>query len=216
MRVLVASAVLCFLIGAPTFAHQEQQQDEKTKQQQQEEKQKPGQEPKTEKRQQELAKQEDKAKQNQQQDKERAKQEAAKQEEKQQKQTEKQRQEAAKEQVKQQKEMEKQQRAEVKQQGQEEQGNRVVQQPAAAPAHGGRRIPDDRFRAEFGREHHFHLRIHRGDRSFGYGGYSFSFVDVWPVGWAYTDDFYIDFVGDDYYLCDVEHPEVRLVVIVVA
>jgi hypothetical protein len=205
MKLLAASAVLCCLTVVPTFAYQEQQQDEKAKPQQQGENQKSGQEPKTEgrqdKQQQEGGKQQEKT---------------AKQEEKQQKQADKQQQEGGKQQEKQQKEMEKQERAREKPPGQQEQGNRVAQQPAAAPAHGGRRIPDDRFRAEFGRKHHFHIPIHRGDRSFAYGGYSFQFVDAWPAGWAYTDEFYIDLVGQDYYLCDVAHPGVQLGVVIAA
>jgi hypothetical protein len=205
MRLLVASAVLCFLIGAPTFAQQEQQQqDEKAKQQ--DEKKKEPQEPKAEKKQQEepakqqddRAKQEDKAKQD------------------------KQQQETTRQKEKQQKEMEKQQSAQdrqTEQQRQSEQrtgaGQAREEQPASQANRGGRRIPDDRFRASFGREHHFHIGIRAGERHFAYGGYSFEFVDAWPAGWSYSDDFYIDYAGDEYYLCDVEHPEVRLVVIIV-
>ena len=36
---------------------------------------------------------------------------------------------------------------------------------------GGRRIPDERFRASFGTEHHFHV-ARRADRYFEYGGYA--------------------------------------------
>jgi hypothetical protein len=194
---LFAAATLCLLIGAPTFAYQEQQQ-------QQEEKQKPPQEPKADKKQEEPTKQEEKAKQNQ---------------EDKVKQT-KQQQEAAKQQEKQQKQAEKQQKVQEKQERQQDEHSRVGQQrgapeTAAAPAHGGRRIPDDKFHAEFGREHHFHIRIHSGETRFVYGGYSFEYIGAWPVGWGYGDEFYIELIGDDYYLCDVEHPEVQLIVIVV-
>jgi hypothetical protein len=195
---LFAAATLCLLIGAPTFAYQEQQQ-------QQEEKQKPPQEPKADKKQEEPTKQEEKAKQNPgQEDKV--------------KQT-KQQQEAAKQQEKQQKQAEKQQKVQEKQERQQDEHSRVGQQrgapETAAPAHGGRRIPDDKFHAEFGREHHFHIRIHSGETRFVYGGYSFEYIGAWPVGWGYGDEFYIELIGDDYYLCDVEHPEVQLIVIVV-
>lgn len=76
-------------------------------------------------------------------------------------------------------------------------------------------IAQEKFEAHFGREHHFHAHIHRGDPRFEYAGYTFEYVEVWPAEWSYDDAFYIDYYDDDYYLCDVEHPEVRLVVIVV-
>jgi len=81
---------------------------------------------------------------------------------------------------------------------------------------GGGRIPDDRFKANFGREHSFH--VSRGDydnHRFQYGGYYFEYVDAWPNDWSYDDDFYIESIGDDYYLYDMRHPEVRILVIVV-
>src|SRR3984957_16801906 len=48
---------------------------------------------------------------------------------------------------------------------------------------GGHRIPDERFRASFGTEHHFHV-ARRDDRHFAYGGYSFVYVDAWPAEWS--------------------------------
>jgi hypothetical protein len=48
-----------------------------------------------------------------------------------------------------------------------------------------------------------------------YGGYSFTFVEAWPVGWGYDDDFFIDFIDGQYYLIDLRHPEVRLALVVV-
>ncbi|MFZ0886074.1 MAG: hypothetical protein WAN14_21915, partial [Candidatus Acidiferrales bacterium] len=81
--------------------------------------------------------------------------------------------------------------------------------------HGGGhgRIPDDRFKAHFGREHHFHVghpEIVEGHPHFSYGGYSFVIVQAWPADWGYDDDVYV--VDDDgvYYLCDVAHPGVQL------
>ena len=85
----------------------------------------------------------------------------------------------------------------------------------------GRRIPEDRFRASFGREHHFHVdrdRIYNQQQPvIVYGGYSFQLVDVWPADWAYTDDCYIDYddVADQYYLYDAYHPGLRIAVIVI-
>lgn len=78
-----------------------------------------------------------------------------------------------------------------------------------------RRIADDHFRRHFGREHHFAVRnvvVVGGERRFEYGGYRFGFVEPWPVGWAYTDDVYIDFIDGEYYLFNVRHPGVRIVV----
>jgi len=40
-------------------------------------------------------------------------------------------------------------------------------------------------------------------------------VEAWPSDWSYGDDFYIESIGDDYYLYDLRHPEVRILVIVV-
>jgi len=77
-----------------------------------------------------------------------------------------------------------------------------------------RRIPPERFQANFGREHHFRVQ-RRGDRRFQYGGYQFEVVEVWPVGWSYDDDCYLEEDGDDYYLVDVVHPEVRVLVVIV-
>jgi hypothetical protein len=76
------------------------------------------------------------------------------------------------------------------------------------------RIPEDRFRAQFGREHHF--AMHRpevvdGRPRFQYGGYTFVLVDPWPPAWAYSDDCYIDYVDGEYFLFDTRHPEARLV-----
>jgi hypothetical protein len=219
MKLLVASAALCFLMGAPAFAHPQQepqqQQDEKAKKQQ-EEKQRQAPDQKEEKRQEEPARQQnDRAKQEDRTRQDRQQQETSKQQEKQQKEMEKQQ----KEMEKQQKDVEKQQRKTQEQQSRQEEPRTGGQERAERAEggethHGGRHIPDERFHSEFGREHHFHVGIHRGERRFVYGGYAFAYVDAWPADWGYDDDFYIDFIGDDYYLCDVEHPEIRLLVIV--
>jgi outer membrane biosynthesis protein TonB len=77
--------------------------------------------------------------------------------------------------------------------------------------HGGR-IPDERFKANFGREHSF--RVSQGDyrdRHFQYGGYSFGFVDPWPSNWLYTQDVYVVEIDGVYYLCNPMYPGVNLV-----
>jgi hypothetical protein len=45
-------------------------------------------------------------------------------------------------------------------------------------------------------------------------GVVFEVMEVWPTLFAF-DDFSIDFIGDDFFLCDVVHPELRVLVIVV-
>jgi len=81
----------------------------------------------------------------------------------------------------------------------------------------GGHIPDDRFRSQFGREHHFNAKtvIVRGQPRFQYGGYTFEFIDAWPADWVDTDDYYIDYIDGDYYLIDLLHPGVRIAVFVV-
>jgi hypothetical protein len=87
----------------------------------------------------------------------------------------------------------------------------------AGPADKGGHIPDDKFRAQFGRSHTFSARtvIVQGQPQFQYGGYGFQLVDAWPKGWAYTDDCYIDYIDGEYFLFDLLHPGVRVAVFVV-
>lgn len=73
------------------------------------------------------------------------------------------------------------------------------------------RIPDDRFRANFGREHTF--RVNEGDyrnHHFQYGGYSFGFVDPWPANWLYTQDVFVVDINGVYYLCNPAYPGVNI------
>jgi hypothetical protein len=87
----------------------------------------------------------------------------------------------------------------------------------ARPAGKGGHIPDDKFRAHFGRAHTFTAKtvIVSNQRQFQYSGYTFEFVDPWPQGWAYTDECYIDYIDGEYFLFDLLHPGVRIVVFVV-
>jgi hypothetical protein len=58
-------------------------------------------------------------------------------------------------------------------------------------ARGSARIPDDRFRANFGHEQLFVISqpvVVTGYSRFQYGGFWSGFVQPWPVGWYYTDD----------------------------
>jgi outer membrane biosynthesis protein TonB len=83
----------------------------------------------------------------------------------------------------------------------------------------GRRIPDDKFRASFGRQHAFHVErariVNNPQPIVVYSGYSFQLVDAWPVDWGFDDEVYVDYVDDGYYLFDLLHPGIRIAVIVV-
>jgi hypothetical protein len=77
----------------------------------------------------------------------------------------------------------------------------------------GGRIPDDRYKANFGREHTF--RVSQGDfRSgrFQYGGYWFGFGGAWPSNWLYTQDVYVIEINGAYYLCNPVYPGVNLAI----
>ena len=90
---------------------------------------------------------------------------------------------------------------------------RQRQQAQRSDGDHGRRIPDDRFRANFGREHRFHIdrpTMVAGNPRFQYGGYWFGFYDPWPAGWYYTDDVYVDYIGGGYYLYNPVHPGIRI------
>jgi hypothetical protein len=101
------------------------------------------------------------------------------------------------------------------QHAQQARASRPARQQQAQRGEGdrGRRIPDDRFRANFGREHSFHINrptMVAGYPRFQYGGYWFGFYDPWPVGWYYTDDVYVDYIGGGYYLYNPVHPGIRI------
>jgi glucan-binding YG repeat protein len=113
---------------------------------------------------------------------------------------------------------------------QEEQPRQHVQRTAAAEqrqrsqpqlrlsSRGEGRIPDARFRSSFGRGHEFRIgspRLVGGYSRFQYGGYWFGFVQLWPVGWYYTDDVYVDYIDGGYYLCNPEYPGAQISISVV-
>jgi hypothetical protein len=100
----------------------------------------------------------------------------------------------------------------------EEKDHQGHARPAGKSAH----IPDPKFKANFGHQHTFAVKqvIHEtrvvpGQTQFVYGGYSFIIVDPWPSVWLYSDDCYIDYVDDDYFLFDVMHPGIRVALFVV-
>jgi hypothetical protein len=99
----------------------------------------------------------------------------------------------------------------------EEQRQRAV--PALRlSARGSGRIPDDRFRSNFGRGHEFRIGnpiLVGGYSRFQYGGYSFGFIQPWPIGWYYTDDVYVDYIDGGYYLYNPYYPGARVSINVV-
>jgi hypothetical protein len=87
----------------------------------------------------------------------------------------------------------------------------------------GYRIPDTYFSGYYGRSHGFRIyslpfELVGGFPRFQYGGYWFSVVDPWPGDWAAdwyeTDDVYVDYVNDGYYMYDTRYPGVAIAVII--
>ena len=73
-----------------------------------------------------------------------------------------------------------------------EEKNAQQAKPAPQAKTAAGRIPDDRYKANFGREHTF--RVTQGDygnRRFQYGGYWFGFAGAWPSNWLYTQNVYV-------------------------
>jgi hypothetical protein len=207
LKYILGATALSFVLAGTAYPQQEQ---EKEKPQQQE--QKPAEQPKTQQRQeQQSANKQQQQEQKNEQKQQKQEQQSSKQQNEQQKQSE----QANRAHQDQQKQVTKQQQDEQKQQQRQQQ--QVAKQQRTDERdhsdHGHGRIPDDRFRASFGREHHFRVG-HFDNRRFQYGGYWFSFNEGWPVGWAYTDDFYIDFIDGQYYLIDLSHPGVQLLLVV--
>jgi outer membrane biosynthesis protein TonB len=90
------------------------------------------------------------------------------------------------------------------------QESKSVQQEQHA-SNGGGRIPEDRYKANFGNEHRF--RVTQGDysnRRFQYGGYWFGFEGAWPSNWLYTQDVYVIEINGVYYLCNANYPGVNI------
>jgi hypothetical protein len=88
--------------------------------------------------------------------------------------------------------------------------------------YGGYYIPAPRFDRSFGPRHYFRLRarpvIYDGYPRFYYGGYNFLIVDPWPANWNdswyESDDLFISYDGDGYYLHNRRYPEEALAVTV--
>ena len=87
----------------------------------------------------------------------------------------------------------------------------------------GYRIPDARFRLYFGGGHFFRigglpLRYVGGYPRFQYDGYWVTFMDpwpeMWPPLWYETDNVYLDWGGDGYYLYDSNYPGMGIAVMI--
>jgi hypothetical protein len=87
----------------------------------------------------------------------------------------------------------------------------------------GYRIPDDRYRGYFGRDHAFRIysypvEVYGGYPRFQYGGFWFGLMDPWPEYWSDdwydTDDVYIDYSGDGYYMYNRRYPRDRIAITV--
>jgi len=89
---------------------------------------------------------------------------------------------------------------------------------ARASGQRGQKIPDDKFRSNFGRQHTFRVQkpvVVEGQPRFQYGGYWFVIADPWPVGWDYSDEVYVDYIDGEDVLIDLLHPGVQIAVFVV-
>jgi len=60
------------------------------------------------------------------------------------------------------------------------------------------------------------VQVYGGRPQFNYSGYVFELVEPWPTAWAYDDDdYYIDYVDDEYWLYSFRYPGVRLELIII-
>ncbi len=85
----------------------------------------------------------------------------------------------------------------------------------------GYRIPEDHYHGHFGPSHAFVIysqpyMVVGGFPRFQYGGYWFSVVDPWPNSWAnnwyQTDDVYVVYVNNGYYMYNRRHPSVGIAI----
>ena len=85
----------------------------------------------------------------------------------------------------------------------------------------GYRIPDDRYNGYFGPNYAFVIynqpyMVVGGFPRFQYGGFWFSLVDPWPNYWAnnwyQTDDVYVVYQNDGYYMYNRRHPGVGIAI----
>jgi hypothetical protein len=96
--------------------------------------------------------------------------------------------------------------------GAEQYHARPQHSPPGARGHGEHgRIANAHYDSRFGRDHSFHVNRRDYDhRRFQYGGYAFGFIDPWPVNWGYSDDVYVVYTDDGYYMYNHAHPGLRI------
>jgi hypothetical protein len=226
---VISTTALFLLLGAtvPAFAQEEHHEQEGAKPAQHEEQAKPAKQeeqtkPAQQKEEAKPAKQEEQAKPAKQQEQAKAKPEKQETQAKPSKQVEQakakpEKQETQTKQVKQEDRGKTEGQQHAQRTPAEEQRQRSV--PALRlSARGSGRIPDDRFRANFGEGHTFVISepmMVGGYSRFQYGGFSFGFVDPWPVEWYYTDRVYVNYVDGGYYLYNPEYPGARIAISVV-
>jgi hypothetical protein len=198
------SMVVLLLLGTvgPTYAQQEQQQEDKRQKQEQKPKPEKQQEAKPQKQEEPQAKGQQGQEKKQKQENKSARQE-------------------------QQQEAKPQKQEQANRPSQQEQHGQPGEQQAAWEGHrahdwksehrdwnqrggyNGYRIPEDRYRGYFGPSHAFRIYSYPvvvvgGYPRFQYGGFWFSVVDPWPEywpdDWYNNDDVYIEYYGDGYYL----------------
>jgi len=80
----------------------------------------------------------------------------------------------------------------------------------------GYRVPDDSYGSYYGPEHYFRVsslpfRVEGGYPRFQYGGHWFSMIDPYPENWGdtwyQTDDVYVAYSNDGYYLYNRMYPD---------
>jgi hypothetical protein len=93
------------------------------------------------------------------------------------------------------------------------------QQPRAVAKNRGNngnhygRIPDDRYRADFGRVHVFRMgppQFIDGYNRFQYSGFWFGYNQPWPSNWDYNDDVYVVYAGGGYHMYNRRHPGIHI------
>src|SRR6185437_17194 len=230
----ISTAVLALVLGIPSLAHaQQDQQDNKQDHPEQQKDQGKQQQHAQQQRQKDQNKQQEHAQQQQQKDQSKQQEHA----QQQQKDQSKQHQHAQRQQKDQNQQEEHAQQERSNPQPQRMQQQRVVQ--SAWQKHGsqnwasdhrtwqqrggyhGYRIPDDRFRGSFGPSHDFRISglpflVVGGFPRFQYQGYWFSPVDPWPSDWGNdwydNDDVYVDYVDNGYYLYNSRYPNVAIAI----
>jgi hypothetical protein len=83
----------------------------------------------------------------------------------------------------------------------------------AKQASTGGRIPEDKFRSSFGREHTFVMSktvVVEHQTQFVQSGYTFVMAQPWPAAWVATTPVYIDFISGGYYLICPAQPSIQI------